>query len=45
MTLMTQQQRSSDSDIAITIVSRSLIDAGSGIILVVGEARMIHLKK
>lgn len=34
-----QQQQSSDDDIAITIVSHSLIDAGSGITLVVGEVR------
>jgi hypothetical protein len=34
-----QQQQSSDSDIAITIVSHSLIDAGSGITIIVGEVR------
>lgn len=39
ITSMAQQQQSSDSEIAITIVSHSLIDAGSGITLVVGEVR------
>src|SRR5919107_4956387 len=39
MTSMAQQLQSSDSDIAITIVSHSLIDAGSGITLIVGEVR------
>ncbi|MDQ4016687.1 MAG: FxLYD domain-containing protein [Thermoproteota archaeon] len=34
-----QQQQSIDSDIAITIVSHSLIDAGSGITIIVGEVR------
>jgi hypothetical protein len=34
-----QQQQSIDSDIAITIVSHSLIDAGSGITLIIGEVR------
>jgi hypothetical protein len=34
-----QQQQSIDSDIAITIVSHSLIDAGSGITNIVGEVR------
>src|SRR5918993_559343 len=34
-----QQQQSSDSDIAITIVSHSLIDAGSGIAIIAGEVR------
>ena len=34
-----QQQQSSDSGIAITIVSHSLIDAGSGIALIIGEVR------
>jgi hypothetical protein len=34
-----QQQQSSDSAIAITIVSHSLIDAGSGIALIIGEVR------
>ena len=38
-TAQQQQQQSSDSDIAITIVSHSLIDAGSGITLIVGEVR------
>ena len=36
---MAQQQQSIDSDIAITIVSHSLIDAGSGITNIVGEVR------
>jgi hypothetical protein len=36
---MAQQQQSSDSDIAITIVSHSLIDAGSGITIIIGEVR------
>ena len=39
LTSMAQQQQSSDSDIAITIVSHSLIDAGSGITIIVGEVR------
>jgi hypothetical protein len=39
ITSMAQQQQSSDSDIAITIVSHSLIDAGSGITNIVGEVR------
>jgi hypothetical protein len=39
ITSIAQQQQSSDSDIAITIVSHSLIDAGSGISLIVGEVR------
>ena len=39
ITSMAQQQQSSDSDIATTIVSHSLIDAGSGITLIVGEVR------
>jgi hypothetical protein len=34
-----QQQQSSDSDTTITIVSHSLIDAGSGITIIVGEVR------
>jgi hypothetical protein len=34
-----QQQQSSDSGIAITIVSHSLIDAGSGMALIIGEVR------
>src|ERR671917_138958 len=34
-----QQQQSIDTDIAITIVSHSLIDAGSGIALIIGEVR------
>jgi hypothetical protein len=34
-----QQQQSSDSGIPITIVSHSLIDAGSGIALIIGEVR------
>jgi hypothetical protein len=34
-----QQQQSIDTDIAITIVSHSLIDAGSGINLIIGEVR------
>src|SRR5688500_5356846 len=34
-----QHQQSSDSAIAITIVSHSLIDAGSGIALIIGEVR------
>ncbi len=34
-----QQQQSIDSDIAITIVSHSLIDAGSGINLIIGEVK------
>src|ERR671917_1137641 len=33
------QQQSSDSGIAITIVSHSLIDAGSGMALIIGEVR------
>src|SRR5918997_2616968 len=33
------QQQSSDSGIAITIVSHSLIDAGSGTALIIGEVR------
>jgi hypothetical protein len=33
------QQQSTESNIAITIVSHSLIDAGSGITLIVGEVR------
>jgi hypothetical protein len=36
---MAQQQQSSDSGIAITIVSHSLIDAGSGTALIIGEVR------
>jgi hypothetical protein len=39
ITSMAQQQQSSDSDIATTIVSHSLIYAGSGITLIVGEVR------
>lgn len=39
ITSMAQQQQSGDSDIAITIVSHSLIDAGSGITIIVGEVR------
>ena len=39
ITSMAQQQQSSDSDFAITIVSHSLIDAGSGITNIVGEVR------
>src|ERR671919_1646348 len=39
ITSMAQQLQSSDSDIPITIVSHSLIDAGSGITLIVGEVR------
>ena len=34
-----QQQQSSDSDSDITIVSHSLIDAGSGIAIIAGEVR------
>jgi hypothetical protein len=34
-----QPQQSSDSAIDITIVSHSLIDAGSGIVLIIGEVR------
>lgn len=34
-----QRQQSSDSGIAITIVSHSLIDAGSGMALIIGEVR------
>ncbi len=34
-----QQQQSSDSGIAITIVSHSMIDAGSGTSLIIGEVR------
>jgi hypothetical protein len=34
-----QQQKSRESNIPITIVSHSLIDAGSGITLIVGEVR------
>src|ERR687898_1934794 len=34
-----QQQQSSDSDSEITIVSHSLIDAGSGIAIIAGEVR------
>jgi hypothetical protein len=34
-----QQQQSSDSDSDITIVSHSLIDAGSGITIIAGEVR------
>ena len=33
------QQQSSDSGIAITIVSHSMIDAGSGMALIIGEVR------
>jgi hypothetical protein len=39
ITSMAQQQESSDSDIPITIASHSLIDAGSGISIIVGEVR------
>ena len=39
ITSMAQQLQSSDSDIAITIVSHSLIDAGSGITIILGEVR------
>ena len=39
ITSMAQQQESSDTDIPITIVSHSLIDAGSGISIIVGEVR------
>lgn len=39
ITSMAQQQQSNNSDIAITIVSHSLIDAGSGITNIVGEVR------
>jgi hypothetical protein len=41
ITSMAQQQRQSNSssDIAITIVNHSLIDAGSGITIIVGEVR------
>jgi hypothetical protein len=39
LTSMAQQQQSSDSDSGITIVSHSLIDAGSGITIIVGEVR------
>ncbi len=40
ITSMAQQQQSNgSSDIAITIVSHSLIDAGSGITIIVGEVR------
>jgi hypothetical protein len=38
LTSMAQQQ-SSDNDIAITIVSHSLIDAGSDITIIIGEVR------
>ena len=34
-----QQQQSSDSGIAITIVNHSLVDAGSGTSLIIGEVR------
>jgi hypothetical protein len=34
-----QRQQSSDNGIAITIVSHSLIDAGSGLALIIGEVR------
>src|SRR5919106_1150988 len=39
ITSMAQQQKSRESDIPITIVSHSLIDAGSGTALIVGEVR------
>jgi hypothetical protein len=39
ITSIAQQQESSDTDIPITIVSHSLIDAGSGISIIVGEVR------
>jgi hypothetical protein len=39
LTSMAQQQQSSDSDSELTIVSHSLIDAGSGITIIVGEVR------
>ncbi len=39
LTSIAQQPQSNDSDIPITIVSHSLIDAGSGITLIVGEVR------
>jgi hypothetical protein len=39
ITSMAQQQQSSDSDSNITIVSHSLIDAGSGITIIIGEVR------
>jgi hypothetical protein len=39
LTSMGQQEISSESDIAITIVSHSLIDAGSGTPIIVGEVR------
>jgi len=40
VTSMAQQQQSiSSSDIAITIVSHSLIDAGSGVTIIIGEVR------
>jgi hypothetical protein len=40
-----QRQQSSDSGIAITIVSHSLIDAGSGMALIIGEVRNDSPKK
>src|SRR5215217_1636158 len=39
ITSMAQQQQSSDSDSNITIVSHSLIHAGSGITIIIGEVR------
>src|SRR5215212_4077178 len=39
ITSMAQQQQSSDSESNITIVSHSLIDAGSGITIIIGEVR------
>jgi hypothetical protein len=39
LTSMAQQQKNSESNIPITIVSHSLVDAGSGITLIVGEVR------
>src|SRR5215212_4578139 len=39
ITSMAQQLQSSDSVIAITIVNHSLIDAGSGITIILGEVR------
>ena len=45
LTSMAQQQQSSDSDSELTIVSHSLIDAGSGITIIVGEVRNDSPKK
>ena len=45
LTSMAQQQQSSDSDSELTILSHSLIDAGSGITIIVGEVRNDSPKK